>query len=436
MSRYKKDFDLPIAALILPSVTSYEPSKINANFIPDLSEFFLADPDFMIPQKIYLLPGIKRFDNGLLLQETHLGWMLSGSQKQSREAKIISANLCSIDDQLRLFWEQEEILDKSPWSKEEQLCEELFKATRTRDETGRYMVHLPFKKLLQGEELPKFSYTDYALKRFKQLELSFKQPYFAAEYNKFMMEYESLNHMVNLGEYPKAIPQNAYFFPHHGVLTESSTTTKLRVVFDGGNRRPPQTSLNEELSAGPALQNDLATIITRWRKHYIGFTADLEKMFRQIMVSPEHQPFQCILWQNATEKLCVYVLRTVTYGTTSAPYLAIRVLQQLAEDEEDRFPNACQIIRTDTYVDDVISATDNIQEALSVYEELSTLVKSGGFHLRKWNSNSNELMKNIPVEDCEVQNSFSIYEPKMSKALGINWDTQNIFLLFNKFYIL
>ena len=30
-----------------------------------------------------------------------------------------------------------------------------------------------------------------------------------------------------------------------------------------------------------------------------------------------------------------YALQTVTYGTTSAPYLAIRVLQQVAKDEEE-----------------------------------------------------------------------------------------------------
>ncbi|XP_065361949.1 uncharacterized protein LOC135955527 [Calliphora vicina] len=443
-SRYEQEFALPITALVVPNVTSYVPNKITSNFIPDLSAFFLADPDFLTPQKIdlllgndvygdLLLPRMKKFENSLLLQETHLGWMISGSPRTHMTTNTISANLCSLDEQLRMFWEQEELLDKKSWSTEDELCEKLFNETHIRDENGRYSVHLPFKRLLQGKELPSFSHTDYnAIKRLKQLELSFKQkPQFANAYKKFMIEYELLNHMSNLGEYPHAIPQNAYFFPHHGVLKENSSTTKLRVVFDGGNRRPPQTSINEELSAGPALQNDLSTIITRWRKHYIGFTADLEKMFRQINVSPEHQPYQCILWRNATNKICVYALRTVTYGTTSAPYLAIRVLQQLSEDEETNFPEASHILRTDTYVDDVISGADTLEESLELQQQLSNLLKSGGFHLRKWNSNSFELMKNIPEEDREIQQSFSIYQPKMSKALGINWNTNNDYFYFS-----
>lgn len=435
-SKYKSNFELHINSLVVPSVTSYIPPKIIPKCIPDLSEFFLADPDFLSPQKIdlllgndvygdILLSGMKKFENSFLLQETQFGWMISGSSSSPTIPPRISANVCSLDEQLRMFWEQEELLGLKPLSDEEELCEKLFADTHSRDETGRYTVHLPFKRLLQGREVPTFSHTDFnAMKRLKQLESSFQHKQkFSEEYKKFMLEYETLNHMEKLGEYPHAIPRNAYFFPHHGVLRENSTTTKLRVVFDGGNRKPPQTSINDELSSGPALQNELPTILTRWRRHRVGFTADLEKMFRQINVCPEHQPFQCILWRDATDKICVYSLRTVTYGTTSAPYLAIRVLQQLATDEEKHFPEASQILREDTYVDDVISGVDTPQEAVKLQKQLSQLLKSGGFHLRKWNSNSTELMETIPNEDREIQNLFPIQKPKMPKALGINWDT-------------
>lgn len=433
-SNYDHNFELQIDALVVPTVTSYRPTNRHHYSIPDLSEFSLADPQFLSADKIHLLlgndvygelllPGMKKFENSLLVQETHLGWMISGPAKET--STHISANVCSLDDQLRLFWEQEELIDKRSLNNEEEACEKLFTETHTRDENGRYTVHLPFKRILQGQSLPTFTHTDYnALKRLKQLESTFeKKPKFAEEYEKFMAEYESLQHMVKLGQYPYSIPKNAYFFPHHGVLRESSTTTKLRVVFDGGNRRPPQTSLNEELSAGPALQNDLPTIITRWRRHRIAFTADLEKMFRQIKVHSGHQSYQCILWRDACRKICVYALQTVTYGTTSAPYLAIRVLQQIAEDEKETFPVASQILLTDTYVDDVISGTNTVEEALFLQNQLFHLLKSGGFHLRKWNSNSLELMESIPLEDREKKDLFAIHQQNMSKALGIHWVT-------------
>ena len=76
--------------------------------------------------------------------------------------------------------------------------------------------------------------------------------------------------MVKNGRYPLNLIENSYFFPYDSVLRNSSTTTKLRVVFDCSPRRTFQSSLNEELSAGPAQQKDLRTIITRWRNYRFG----------------------------------------------------------------------------------------------------------------------------------------------------------------------
>ena len=151
----------------------------------------------------------------------------------------------------------------------------------------------------------------------------------------------------------------------------------------------------------------------------VAFSADLEKMFRQISVCSSHQPYQCILWRNSLQQLSVYALKTVTYGTTSVHYLAIRVLQQLAKNEENNFKTASSVLRTDTYVDDITSGTDTPDDAVHLQQELSALLKSGGFHLRKWNSNSTILMNSICENDREKRSTFSINQPNMSKALGI-----------------
>jgi hypothetical protein len=54
----------------------------------------------------------------------------------------------------------------------------------------------------------------------------------------------------------------------------------------------------------------------------------IAKMFRQILEEPTDVDFQRILWRPTPESLLQhYRLRTVTYGLTLAPYLAMRVLQ-------------------------------------------------------------------------------------------------------------
>lgn len=103
-------------------------------------------------------------------------------------------------------------------------------------------------------------------------------------------------------------------------------------------------------------------ILLRWRTHAFAFAADIEKMYRQILIHPEDRDYQRILWSQSGTPLD-FQLCTVTYSLSCAPYLALRVIQQLASDEEKNFPQAAAIIRNSTYVDDILSDTDSPQEA-------------------------------------------------------------------------
>lgn len=115
--------------------------------------------------------------------------------------------------------------------------------------------------------------------------------------------------------------------------------------------------------------------MTKWRRHKIVFTTDIEKMFRQIDVCPSHRKFQQILWRfNPFDEISLFELNTVTYGTTSAPYLAIRVLRQLAHDFEGKYPKAAQVLRQDSYVDDIISGSDALENVITLAEINKTLI--------------------------------------------------------------
>ncbi|XP_075158086.1 uncharacterized protein LOC142231359 [Haematobia irritans] len=436
ISPCEKEFRLESNAFVMPSLTSYHPGPMSRIELPNLGGYHLADPQFygndkidlLIGGDIYgdiLLPQQKKFDKGVFLQFSHFGWVVSGPTAALDYSFDVNVNICSLDSRLKSFWEQEELLEKREFTREESLCEEYFKATFKRGDDGSYTVALPFRCEVLGKPLPEFCHTDFsALSRLKNMETRFiRDVGLATKYREFMEEYENLGHMSRIGPYPQALRPNGYFLPHHGVLRESSSTTKLRVVFDGSSKRPPFPSLNDELCPGPALQNDLPTIITRWRRFRIGFRSDIEKMFRQIRVVDRHLPYQQILWRGADSSIYIYQLNTVTYGTCSAPYLSIRILQQLAEDEYDSYPVACDVLKTDTYVDDVISGADTLTEALALHDHLVKLLASGGFNLRKWTSNSVDLMNAIPEEFREKRGVVDFDEENLVKALGLGWNT-------------
>ncbi|KYN34998.1 hypothetical protein ALC56_10673 [Trachymyrmex septentrionalis] len=117
---------------------------------------------------------------------------------------------------------------------------------------------------------------------------------------------------------------------------------------------------------GPKLQEDLATVIMQWRQYRYVFTADIDKMYRQILVNSRDTDYQRIVWQpNPDELITDYRFFTVTYGTS--PYLALRVLNQLVDDEGAAFSLAVSVLRHQTYVDDcAFGADDQIRMVRSV----------------------------------------------------------------------
>ncbi len=72
---------------------------------------------------------------------------------------------------------------------------------------------------------------------------------------------------------------NACYLPHHAVVKESSTSTRLKVVFDASCKSDNGISLNDTLLKGPVLQGDLLFILTRFRTHNYVLSADIIKMY-------------------------------------------------------------------------------------------------------------------------------------------------------------
>ena len=87
-------------------------------------------------------------------------------------------------------------------------------------------------------------------------------------YVKFMREYIKLDYMSVLKP-PLDDYKGAVYLPHHGMLKESSTSIKLRIVFDASAKNNKGVSLNDALLIGPVLRDGLINIIIRFRTYKI-----------------------------------------------------------------------------------------------------------------------------------------------------------------------
>ncbi|XP_076301924.1 uncharacterized protein LOC143220066 [Lasioglossum baleicum] len=447
-SRLDPTVSYAVDAVILPRLSSYEPPiTAGSSTWPHLNDLELADPEITSRQPIELLLGADIYAliirEGLrqgaagspVAQATTLGWIVTGSPGESNISPSNPRRIilhCSVDDDistlLQRFWSLEEVAappSSAELTADEDECENHFVRTHTRDQTGRYIVRLPFKRAFTvlGDS------RKTAAIMLSKLERRFlNSGDFAARYRSFLDEYLQLNHM----ELATGIRENTknYYLPHHGVWRESSSTTKLRVVFNGSSKTTTGISLNDILHSGPNLLPEIPDLLLRWRCHAIVFAADMEKMYRQIWLADEDRHAQSILWRRDSDgEVDEYRLRTVTYGLACAPYLAMRTIRQLSSDEESRFPLAASCLRSDVYMDDVLSGASTIDEALEVQKQLIAALKAGGFTLRKWTSNEPRLLDHLSAEhiassgDRPIENIFTL--------LGLRWQSAGDFFLFD-----
>lgn len=159
---------------------------------------------------------------------------------------------------------------------------------------------------------------------------------------------------------------------------------------------PREQQAETHLISGPKLQIELTAIILRWRQYRHVFVADIVKMYHQIQIHSSDADYQRIVWRPSSESdICNFRLSTVTYGTTSAPFLALRVIKQIATDEGQSFPRAVSVLEHQTYVDDCIFGADDAKVAIETRNQTIKLLSRGGFRLRKWASNDNTLLTDI-----------------------------------------
>ncbi|KMQ88090.1 hypothetical protein RF55_12480 [Lasius niger] len=406
LSARSGQFAFSVSSLVLPRLSVYSGvMEGETRSWPHVHGLELADPEFFSRDPIELLLGAEAYAT-IVLPELRRGGPLEPCSPVEDLATAV-----------RRFWEWEEPPHVPvPLSASEQECEDHFLRTHRRLPDGRYQVRLPARA-----DLPDLGFTRRAASRMLDvMARRFERDVdFRDKYRDFMDDYIARGHMSPV---PRSLPAPGgpvCFLPHHGVLKGIGADAKIRVVFNGSSRTAVNASLNDALHTGPNLLPVLADVVMRWRRHRYVFIADVEKMYRQIMVHPEDRDLQRILWRRKEE--IEYRLNTVTYGLACAPYLAIRVLRQLATDDECKFPLGAEALRRDIYMDDVLTGASSLEVGCRLQEQISSLCMAGGFPLRKWAANHGSLLKGVPLEHRLQLSADALLPSVEHSVLGLRW---------------
>ena len=427
---YTSAFKKTLTFHTVPKISDAVPSDtFPRNLIDVPRNIKLADSQFHLPAPIDLLIGsgttlsllsigqikISNHDVDICIQKTCLGWIVAGGMRIGDIQKTALCNFTDLNSALHQFWNLEEVKSDSKKSPSEILCEKHFVENVTRDSTGRYVVRLPFKP----DAKPLGDSYQSALKRLNSLLIKLDQNTDLRDaYTKILQEYMDLGHMTEL----KGTVSGGYYLPHHAVFKHSSTTTKVRVVYDASHKSSNGLSLNDSLLVGPVIQDQIFEHLVRFRFPRYVITADLEKMYRQILMHDDDRVFQRILWR-VDDVIKTFQLNTVTFGVSSSSFLAIRTIHQLADDECHNFPRAAKILKRDLYVDDLLTSADSISDAREIRKEVTELLIRGGFNIRQWASNNPRILDGVSEGDLNAKLSLS-NEGEL-KTLGVSWNAKD-----------
>ena len=406
----------------------------------------LADQDYNIPGRIDILLGAdlapqimtKQMlrtgsDSEPMAQATEFGWVISGpaTRLHSSTPTAHPANLAHLQPEeppltqvVQEFWAAEEAPgDEEPsLSAQEQQAESQYSNnTIYLSDNCRYQVTLPKKIDLfpLGDSLAQ------AICRFLANERSILKRNIYEAFQAVIQQYLDLGHaeLVPLSE---PTPHSVYYLPMHAVFKDSSSSTKLRVVFDGSATTTSGISLNKALLVGPTLQPTLSEILMKFRSYPIALNADISKMYREVALHPDDKDLHRFIWRaTPTGPLLQYRMCRVTFGVSASPYLAVRTLQQTVRDHGEGYPEASAHTLQSFYVDDFLGGANSTQEALQLYQDIRGILHKGGFNLTKWRSSSKEVLKEIPADLQEavlIKHSTSLQSPTISKAPGLVWD--------------
>jgi len=147
-----------------------------------------------------------------------------------------------------------------------------------------------------------------------------------------MNELISRNYAERVPSETHASSGRTWFLPHH-VVYHAKKPGKIRVVFDCSAEYKGE-SLNRHLLQGPDLINSLQGVLLRFRQESTTVMCDIEGMFLQVHVNPEHCNFLRFLWWdsgNLEDEPVEHKMTVHLFGAMSSPGCANYALKTAAK---------------------------------------------------------------------------------------------------------
>ncbi|GFW09917.1 DUF1758 domain-containing protein [Trichonephila clavipes] len=156
--------------------------------------------------------------------------------------------------------------------------------------------------------------------------------------------------------------EHSYFLPHRPIVKDDSITTKIRPVFDASARATD-----------------------RFRRYPIGLSADIEKAFLQLGITPKHRDFLRFFYPAEGEEI-VYRHCRVVFGESLSPFLLAAVPAHLLENVPANDTQLGSKLKLSFDIDNCVTGVNDIAQKEFLLRSKEILSR-GCFNLRNWGCN-------------------------------------------------
>ena len=249
---------------------------------------------------------------------------------------------------------------------------------------NRYEVKLPFK---DGHPILPDNYSLAKRRLFSLVNRLQQNKDIAEQYDEIIKDQLEKGIVERVDESAEVELGKVSYLPHREVLRADKETTKLRIVFDASAKNDGP-SLNDCLDSGPSLLPLLYDILLRFR-----FCCARTQGYNAFLLVDDVQ--------SKDPKVVVYRIARVCFGAVCSPFCLNTVVQHhiLKFENDEEFVES---VKNSLYCDDFVGGTESEESAIALYQKLKDRFRQGGFNMRKWHSNSDEVLAKIEHLENEV----------------------------------
>lgn len=366
--------------------------------------------------------------------KTHLGWALCGrisglvpaAGQHVMHVHHSTSQEDELNDMIQAWWKTESF--GTAYSETKPISQEDRRAVKIMEEGTRLVDgHFESALLWKSDDVSMPDNRLGALRRLERTEASLRRnPEKAEKYKKIIDNYVNVGYARKLEDGEVAVTsRKRWLLPHHAV-SNPNKPGKIRIVFDAAAEFKG-TSLNNELLTGPDLLQELPGILIRFREKLVAIAGDIDQMFLQVKIQKQDRPALSFLWRNmeCNRPPDTFEMTRAIFGAKCSPAIASYVLLKAIRNHRDGdYQWTADQLAKQFYMDDYLASEESAESAALLLRTVTRLAANGGFQLRKWMSNSTDVLSSVTPSDRAHPDADLSALPS-GRVLGLLWDTED-----------